>query len=157
MTEGKYAIDRHWSLYGLSFWDVDTKRNERDVLELRYDLDKDRYFKIGHSFNINDYDQLTVGGGWRIGPQWRIFGRNDYSFRFHQNFNAMAGIEFEDCCWAWRLAARHYRDEPDSLKTNNALYLEFVFKGLGNMGSSSGKMLSEQLDRFQPLNKEKSL
>lgn len=157
VTEGKYAVDRHWSLYGISFFDTQTHRNERNIAEVRYDLDKDRYLKVGHSYNEKDYNQLTVGGGWRIGNQWRLFGRNDYSLRFNQNFNAMAGIEFEDCCWAWRLAARHYRDEPDSLKTNNALYLEFVFKGLGNMGSSSGKMLSEQLDRFQPLNKEKSL
>lgn len=64
-------------------------------------------------------------------------------------------MEYDDCCWAWRLLGRHYRNEPDERKAHNAVYLEFIFKGLGNMGSRSGRLLSSQLAPFKPLPQEK--
>lgn len=157
VTEGQYYIDRHWSLYGLSFWDPNQHQNERNVLDVRYNLDADRYIHFGHRYNQDDYDQLSLGGGWRFHPQWRVFGRYDYSLREDRGFNTMLGVEYDDCCWAWRLVGRHYRNEPDAQSVHNTVYLEFIFKGLGNMGSRSGKLLSEQLNNFKPLPQEKSL
>lgn len=157
VTEGQYRFDSHWSLYGLSFWNPNQRRNERNIVDVRYNLDTDRYIHFGHRYNQNDYDQLSIGSGWRFAPQWRVFGRYDYSLRENRGFNTMLGVEYDDCCWAWRVAGRHYRDEPDSLKHHNAVYLEFIFKGLGNMGSRTGKLLNKQLTGFTPLPQEKNL
>lgn len=157
VTEGNYQIDSHWSLYGLSFWDPNKGRNERDVVDLRYNLDADRYIQFGHRYNHADYNQLSLGGGWRINLDWRIFARQDYSLRYNRNINSMVGVEYNDCCWAWRLAGRHYRNNPNDEKSHNAIYLEFIFKGLGNMGSSTGTLLKDQLYNFKPLPQERTL
>lgn len=157
VTEGSYQIDHHWQLYGISFWDSNAHQNERSIADLRYFLDNDRYFSIGHSYEQSDYDQITVAAGWRVNPTWRLFGRYDYSLQENRGFNTMLGVEYNDCCWAWRLVGRNYRDAPDDEKSHSGIFLEFVFKGLGNMGSSTSRVLSDQLDHFQPLPQERSL
>ena len=156
VSEGAYRIDRHWQLYGLSFWDSKKRRNNRDIVDLRYHLDADRYVGIGHRYNQEDYDQVSIGGGWRIDSDWRIFARYDYSLRHHRDFNTVFGVEYSDCCWAWRLVGRRYRHHPDAEKASNDVYLEFIFKGLGNIGSSTRKVLSDALPSFHPLPQEKT-
>jgi len=69
-------------------------------------------------------------------------------------FNHVSGIEYNDCCWAWRLAGKHWRDKPEDDKKHNAIYLEFVLKGLGNMGNRSGRMLKNEIHGFTPLAEE---
>lgn len=157
VSEANYQIDKHWSLYGLSFWDPNKQRNERDIVDLRYTLDADRYIQFGHRYNRDDYDQLSLAGGWRIRSDWRVFARQDYSIRHHRGINTMFGVEYNDCCWAWRLAGRNYRNHPNDEKSHNAVYLEFIFKGLGNMGSSTGGLLKDQLYNFKPLPQERTL
>lgn len=156
VSEGAYKIDRHWQLYGLSFWDPNQRLNSRDIFDLRYHLDADRYLGIAHRYNREDYDQLSIGGGWRIGSDWRIFARHDYSLRRHRGFNTVLGIEHNDCCWAWRLVGRRYRNDTNAKKADNAVYLEFIFKGLGNLGSSTREVLSDALPQFRPLAEEKT-
>ena len=127
----------------------------RDRIKLRYTLDEDRFVDLSHYYNRNDYDQISLSGVWRINDRWRGFARQDYSFHASRAFNSVLGVEYDDCCWVWRLAGRHYRDSPESNEQHNAVYLEFVFKGLGNMGSRSGGMLENQIDGFRRLAEER--
>ena len=152
--EGLYQIDQHWRLYGLTYWDTQNHRNGRDVISLDYRLDNDRIINLAHHYGKDDYNQTTLSAIWRINPQWRLFYRSDYSIRHHRHFNNVAGIEYNDCCWAWRLAGKNWRDKPTDNKKHSAIYLEFVLKGLGNMGSRSGRMLQKEIHGFTPLAEE---
>lgn len=165
VTEGEYHIDSHWRLYGLSFWDPEKHRNRRDVVDLSYHLDADRYIGVGHRYNRenyerfdrdDDYNQISIRGGWRINPAWRVFARYDYSQEYNRTFNILGGLEYDDCCWAWRFVGRRSRDNPYDDKMNNAFFLEFVFKGLGNLGSSTRQVLREEIPEFRPLAGEDS-
>ena len=154
VSEGLYQIDQHWRLYGLTYWDTQKHRNERDVISLDYHLDRDRFINLAHHYNRRDYNQTTLAATWRINPQWRLFYRSDYSHRHHRLFNHVSGVEYNDCCWAWRLAGKHWRDRPGDDQKHSAIYLEFVLKGLGNMGSRSGRMLQKEIHGFTPLSEE---
>ncbi|MDO4643482.1 MAG: LPS-assembly protein LptD [Cardiobacteriaceae bacterium] len=154
VSEALYNIDNHWQLHGLSFWDTKLNRAERGVVSLGYHLDSDRFVNLNHHYSRNDYDQYSLASVWRLNPQWRFFYRQDYSAKHHRMFNNILGVEYNDCCWAWRLAGKHYRDNPSDEKKHNAIYLEFVLKGLGNMGSRSGRMLKEEIHGFTPLAEE---
>ena len=154
VSEGLYQIDQHWRLYGLTYWDTQKHRNERDVISLDYHLDRDRFINLAHHYNRRDYNQTTLAATWRINPQWRLFYRSDYSHRHHRLFNHVSGVEYNDCCWAWRLAGKHWRDRPGDEQKHSAIYLEFVLKGLGNMGSRSGRMLQKEIHGFTPLSEE---
>lgn len=155
VVAGNYNIDRHWSVGGIAFWDIGNNAMRRDRIKLRYTLDEDRFVDLSHYYNRDQYDQISLSGVWRFNDRWRTFARQDYSFRAGRPFNTVLGVEYNDCCWAWRLAGRHYRDTPESNDKHNAVYLEFVFKGLGNMGSRSGAMLNNQIDGFKRLPEER--
>lgn len=154
ISEGNYQIDRHWHLYGLSFWDSSLHRNQGNILDLRYHIDQNRYFSIGHRYHRPHYDQITLNSGWKLGNDWRVFARYDYSLKEQQPINQMLAAEYSDCCWAWRLVGRHYREHPQDNAMEKGIYLEFIFKGLGTMGNDTKELLHQQLPDFQPLPEE---
>ena len=53
---------------------------------------------------------------------------------------ALAGVEYESCCYAIRLLGRHYVRNVEG-ERDNALYLEIELKGLGNLGRHSEDLL----------------
>ncbi len=54
----------------------------------------------------------------------------------------MAGIEYDSCCWGIRLVAREYLDN-DGKETNQAIMLQFVLKGLTQIGSNIESVLED--------------
>lgn len=156
ISEVSYQIDSHWRISGLSFWDMDTRQNRRSLIDVRYHLDPDRFAGFSHRYAENDYDQLSLYGIWRVNDRWRGFLRQDYSLRHHNYLNTLLGIEYNDCCWAWRILGKRYRDDPAAPKLRNALYLEFVLKGLGRLGNGSGSVLAHDISGYRPLAEERS-
>lgn len=156
IVDGAYQIDSHWNVRGLAFWDMDERQNRRSIADIRYNLDADRFAGFGYRYAENDYDQLSVYASWRFNSRWRGFMRQDYSLRHDSATNSLAGIEYNDCCWAWRLLGKRYRDDPAAPKLHNALYLEFVLKGLGRIGNGSSSVLRNEISGYRPLAEERS-
>lgn len=156
ISDAFYQIDRHWHIRGQSYWDMDTRQNRRSLVDVRYNLDSDRFVGLSHRYAENDYEQLSLYGVWRFNSHWRGFFRQDYSFRHNQSINSLLGVEYNDCCWAWRFLGKHYRDDPSASKVHNALYLEFVFKGLGRLGNGTGSVLTNEISGYRPLAEERS-
>lgn len=155
IVDGAYQIDSHWNIRGLGFWDMDERHNRRSIVDVRYNLDPDRFAGISHRYEESDYDQLSLYAVWRFDSRWRAFMRQDYSLRHERSLNSLAGVEYNDCCWAWRLLGKRYRDDPAASQLRNALYLEFVFKGLGRIGNGSGSVLANEISGYRPLAEER--
>lgn len=149
--EGEYHINRHLSAYGSTLYDTKNKQIQQNTLDLRYRLDKDRLFSVGHRFNRGQYQQVSLASIWRVHDQWKTFQRYDYSVREKRLLNAVVGVEYDDCCWAWRLAGKRARNSDSShAKLENSLYFEFIFKGLGNMGKNASSLLKSEIREFKP-------
>ncbi|MBV7433557.1 LPS assembly protein LptD [Cardiobacteriaceae bacterium TAE3-ERU3] len=156
IIDAAYQVDSHWNIRGLSFWDMDERQNRRSIVDIRYNLDTDRFAGFSHRYEENDYDQLSLYALWRFNSRWRAFLRQDYSLRHDRSINSLAGIEYNDCCWAWRLLGKRYRDDPTEPNLRNALYLEFVLKGLGRIGNGSGSVLINEISGYRPLAEDRS-
>ncbi len=95
-------------------------------------------------------------GVWRLNDAWRVFGRWHYSVEYEKTLDALAGVEYSECCWAARLVGRQKRKSATSKEEpENSIYFEFVLNGLGKLGNSAGSVLQDVIPNYRPLSYER--
>jgi LPS-assembly protein len=81
---------------------------------------------------LEQYDASVV---YPVSDRWRLLGRWTYSELEKRTVEALAGVEYENCCVAMRVIGRHYVDSYNytvsHARTNSAVMFELEFKGLG--------------------------
>ena len=61
------------------------------------------------------------------------------------------GISYESCCWGFKMLAGQTGDETeDFAETENSIYLEFTFKGLGQAGQDIDSQLFSAIPGYRP-------
>lgn len=158
IAQGQLNLAARWSVRG----GIQMEPNNQDLLREAFDL---RYYvNPRHLFNISylvDRDQpglvldeqihaVDVSFFWPLSAQWRALGRWNYALNSERNLETLAGLEYEDCCWALRLAGRQYRDSPRDKETQNAFYVELELKGLSRLGSGLETLLQNSIFGYQP-------
>jgi LPS-assembly protein len=131
-------------------------------LALQYKKDNSHIFNIGYTFlrggdqlvdsngtllaqpgsSQNNLNQSDLSAVWPLSPQWKTFSRWNYNISQGHDQNLMGGVEYDTCCWAFRLVGAHefnYLDaeSQDNPRFNNMIYLQFAFIGLGNVSSNN--------------------
>ena len=67
-----------------------------------------------------------------------------------RNLETLAGLEYEDCCWAVRAVARRYRGSTTQVRAQTAFYLELELKGLSRLGEGLDALLQGSILGYQP-------
>jgi LPS-assembly protein len=101
--------------------------------------------------DLNLREEIDFSFAWPINDRWRLLGRWYNDIRLNRSIESMFGIEYESCCWAIRLVAQKYLNNPymgannattmnmladDDLNYSQGLSIQFVFKGLGSAGQT---------------------
>jgi LPS-assembly protein len=150
IAEAQLTLDSGWSLGGALQWDSEQNRTDRSALDLSYRPDSHRLLNVSHRFADDELEQLDMAAMWPLGSRWRAVGRWNYSLQEKRNLDVLAGLQYEDCCWALRMVARHHRDDPDDEEADNAFYLELELKGLTGVGTDIDSLLSNAIFGYQP-------
>ena len=77
--------------------------------------------------------------------------RWNQSLNTERNLETLAGLEYEDCCWALRMVARQHRDSPADPDSQTAFYVELELKGLSRLGSGLETLLQSSIVGYQPI------
>jgi len=121
--------------------------NTEMTLDLRYQEDPNRVFGLRHRFTEDTRKQTTASVLWPITPVWSGLAMVQYDWLTEENVDAALGLEYESCCWKVRFIARDYLDTGEEKKQEFAL--QFVFKGLGGVGSAPAKVLQEKITGYE--------
>ena len=77
-------------------------------------------------------------------------GRWNYSLLDGRNIQTLAGVEYEECCWALRFLAQQYRNQPQE-PAKNAFIVELELKGLSSIGDAGfTQLLVKEIPGYQP-------
>lgn len=109
--------------------------------KLSYKGDLDHRWNLSYRFEENERKQVDTSFIWPLAPQWGLIGRWQYDIDNDENIESLFGVEYEDCCWSIRIAAREWLDDTDN--TDSALYIQFFLKGLGSLGSGDSSYLDD--------------
>lgn len=123
------------------------------------------YLKGGDPINVIDRDspqnnlyQTDVSVLWPLFRNWSGVARWNYNISHRFTQNALAGLQYDSCCFAIRLLGGRQFDYQDidllrgtSRPTfNNQIYLELALKGLGNINNKSPhQVLTESVRGYQ--------
>jgi len=92
---------------------------------------------------LSQLEQVSVAGIWGVSSQWRLAGRIDYSLRDKQIPEMVIGLEYDECCWGFKLLHRRYIQDDGSM--SRFYGIQFELKGLTSIGSNLSKRFEQDI------------
>jgi LPS-assembly protein len=95
-------------------------------------------------------EQIDASIQWPLLRNIYAVGRVNYSLRDHKPIEALAGFEYNGCCWVLRAYASRY---VTGLTTaTNTLFLQLELNGLARLGSNPLESLKRNVPGYQVIN-----
>lgn len=148
VLEAAGQINRRTQISSTAYWDNDKSEVAAGEVRLRYKDDKKRILNVGYAQRKDDFESANVSFSVPVKPQWKAVGSVERDLLNERNLETVLGAEYESCCWKTRIAARNYL-LPDNQTKDNAVFIEFELKGLGNFGSSTRNLLQERIYGYE--------
>jgi len=118
---------------------------------LHFKSDARHLFNIGYrkrlikNSSVIDIEQTDTSFVYAINRNYSALVRWNYSLKDDKNIDTIAGITYDSCCWSIQLLAqRRLENSTTSNAYNNAILVQFVFKGLGSLSGSEARNTLEQ-------------
>ena len=164
-----WDTDQRETRSGSAMWHYQPADNPRKILNVGYRyrnetmrFDRNQgiwttnpdYGQPGDPDYIANYyktDQHDISFMWPVSNQWSLIGRWQRDYGRNRTVEAFGGFEYDSCCWKLRVINRYWidydetslnprlNDEPD-----RGIFLQVVFKGLGNVAGGSMETLLEE-------------
>lgn len=142
------ALSPDWRLDVAQQYDPNAQRMTVSTIGVQRRIGGDGVFNFAYRYRRGLLDQYDVSALWPLNASWSLIGRWNYSLRNHSTLEALGGVEWDSCCMAVRVVARHYvRDFAGD--TSNAIMFEVEFKGLGDVGQKTGDFLRRAILGYQ--------
>jgi LPS-assembly protein len=114
-------------------------------IQARYRGGNGSILNVGHRYRRDDIEQIDMSAYIPLSQQWSVVGRWYRSIRDSRTLEALAGVEYQSCCWATRFVARNYVNDVDDNERNLAFLLQIELKGLGSFGQKSDSLLRNNI------------
>lgn len=155
-----------WKRKGFNqeLWDRNYHSMNNAMVQFAYRPKEDAVVNMGYEFirNINYYNvdrrnvnRLKLSTSYPINQHWNILGGWYYNIRPNYTQNLLAGLEYNDCCWAIRfimnreLISQGQSEKAPQRRYNNGFFIQFQLKGLGNIGQNADTVLTRNIPGYQ--------
>ncbi len=118
-------------------------RFDQGYVSLQYHPSTYQVLNLGYLYRQGELEQTNISFAWPILGHWSAVGRWNYSIRDHQTIENMLGLQYDSCCWRFRLVERRFVTLNG--QGNSALYLELQLKGLGSLGNRMSDFLHDDI------------
>lgn len=142
LAEVNYRPMARWTASAGIQFDPEDGQMDVGLAGLGYNGKKGDRWTLGYRFRRDRVDQVDFRVSYPLTPAWKVFGRWNYSFREDETLEAVAGVEYESCCWALQVIGRRFvNDRGGSSRTG--IFVELHLKGLGSLGRSPYDLFGE--------------
>ncbi|CAA6825941.1 MAG: Outer membrane protein Imp, required for envelope biogenesis / Organic solvent tolerance protein precursor [uncultured Thiotrichaceae bacterium] len=131
-----------------TYWDTDTKEVSLNETRLHYKDPKDRVVNLVYRNLDEEFEQAQLSFSTPVNDEWALIGNYERDLKNDRNLEVLAGIEYSSCCWKTRIVGRRYLTS-DNITYDNATFIEFELKGLGNIGTGAESFLKEQIYGYE--------
>ncbi len=133
---------------------TDTNRLVRSVVGVRYNPAERKLLNLAYRYTrgatpIETSELLDLSGQWQLRPRWYLVGRVNYSLPERRISEAVAGVEYDACCWRVRTFLSRYAVATQKATTSLFIQLELV--GLGNIGNDPLALLKRSVPGYRKL------
>ncbi|MGX5202860.1 LPS-assembly protein LptD [Aliikangiella sp. IMCC44632] len=168
LAQAKVNVANGLSVAGLIDWDPDLNQTNRAQIQLNFEPKTNHIVNLSHRYRDlagQMHEELDFAFALPVNERWRLLGRWYNDLNRGQLIEALAGVEYESCCWVVRIVAQKFlNSQLDGLgqplefgddRYQNGVSLQFIFKGLGSAGKSGLKnVLQSSIVGYQDIFKE---
>ena len=144
-----YRLSQEWQISSDIQYNTIENFTNKSQVSLNYQIDKYNSVQLNHRYtrNVsgNSLEQASMLTSFAINEDWAFVGRLTQDLQRSRSIESYAGIQYESCCWAIRVAYhRHINSNlsADGLfnenrnQFNGGFVLQFIIKGLnGEQGA----------------------
>lgn len=130
-------------------WDPHLNLTKKSSLNIRYQPQRNTVFNIGYRMrkDLTDIEQTDVSFRWPINQNWSTVGRWNYSLQNDRTIESLLGFEYNSCCWATRVVARHFLRNTEG-EYDDAIFFQFELKGLAGFGRGTRDFLQRNIPGY---------
>lgn len=132
-----------WQMQGTFAWQPKDDRSQSGLYRFRYRGDKDTIFGANYRYQRGDLEQADFSVMKRISFHWKGIAHMAYSLSDRENLDKYLGMEYQSCCWSFRIMRRDYvspsPDVENEKLLNKSIWFQLELKGLTEV-SSGGKL-----------------
>jgi Organic solvent tolerance protein OstA len=108
VAAGSLNVDDHWRAEGGAEWDPYQKQWDQGTFELEYRPSDNRVIDVGYRYDRDFLNQAEISFVWPVAGGFSVVGSWDYSVMDRATLETFAGIQYDTCCWIFRLIARRF-------------------------------------------------
>jgi len=138
----QWNISPRWKLQLGHVWGSDYEQKNKTRVSLRYKSADSKIINLSYRYRKENLKQLDTTFSWPIRDKWNFVGRYNYSIEDRKSLEHFFGIEYESCCWGIRAISRKHLIYRNG-ESDNSFSIQFVFKGLGEVGMPIENLLEE--------------
>jgi len=153
-------ISDYWKLSGYAEFNPHGGYGDKNQIRFMYNKPYGRQNKIFNSsyrFSRGTQEEVDFSGVYPVNNSLALVGRLNYSFNNRRVKTApgvershvlerMFGVEYESCCYGVKFVMRDYWN---GTKSDNALYIEFLPKGLSTSSNQTAEVLKQGILGYQ--------
>jgi LPS-assembly protein len=98
----------------------------------------------------NQVKQIDVSMQWPVADRWYMVGRSNFSLQTNKLIEGLAGFEYKQDCWSFRVLAQRFVTATSTSTTGISIQLEL--NGLAKLGSNTMDALRKGISGYQPIN-----
>jgi LPS-assembly protein len=115
-------------------WDNSSNETRLAEYRIQYQPAPNKVLNFSYRYRPELLEDVTFSVGWPLARRWSFVSALEYSLRDASTVDRLVGLQYESCCWAVRLSSTEQVSRRDGT-TDNAVRLQFEFKGLGGGGA----------------------
>jgi LPS-assembly protein len=148
-------LDNSWSFTGGMQWDHDESETDKGIARFSYQPDSKHILNLAYRYQRDLLEQTDVSFRWNVNRNLYAVGRWNYAIKGQRTLEGFAGVEYDSCCWTFRIMGRQWVNDLNADQDNTAIYLQLELKGLIGLGQKVDKRLEKGIlgygleDRFQ--------
>ena len=141
-----YNVNDRWTIGAAYQYNPTFRRKELASVRMRYLFGTEGVFNLAYRYRRNVTDgtnqikQADLSWLYPWSPRWSVVGRYYYSLLDRRPLELLSGVQWDNCCVAFRLLARHTVTNRDG-KMGNSIQFELLFKGLSSVGQNTDHTL----------------
>ncbi|MGH8656986.1 MAG: LPS-assembly protein LptD [Gammaproteobacteria bacterium] len=142
------------AIYDLQ-WDPADGETEKSAARIRYQSEDGKIVNAAYRFRRDQFDraefdleQTDVSARWPITPNWSILGRWNFSLASSETLEAVAGVEYNNCCWGVRAVFRRFLRNTER-EFDNAFFVQIELKGLAGLGRGTTTFLKRSIPGYE--------
>jgi LPS-assembly protein len=125
-------------------WSPDSRGTTRSEARFQYRPQSNKVLNLAYRFRRDSLEQGDVTWSWPLTQSWNFVGRYNFSFRDQEALEQFFGLEYESCCWGFRMISRRFLSTRDGTR-DSSIGFQLVLKGMSSVGTAADSLLEDSI------------